>query len=275
MNPLPGQVAALNVDRRRTMEAEITSRAGFIKRNANATKPFYAYVSFSLFHFPTLPNPEFVGKTGNGDWADCLAEMDYRTGQILDAIKEAGIEENTIVMFASDNGPEATHPWEGDSEPWRGRISRRWKPHYGRRSFIRMESFVPAPTLDFPGLKAMLEKYQAKAPSLGIDPLGYGFTPFAYAAGQVVAQAVEATKSLDHDKLAHYIRSHKFSTVAGEIAFGKDGEWTKSRQFFTQFQGVSGNDLAQFRDTAHQVILWPPEYKTGNIIYPYQDAKKK
>jgi len=274
VNPLPGQVAALNVDRRRTMEAEITSRAGFIKRNANATKPFYAYVSFSLFHFPTLPNPEFVGKTGNGDWADCLAEMDYRTGQILDAIKEAGIEENTIVMFASDNGPEATHPWEGDSEPWRGRISRRWKPHYGRRSFIRMESFVPAPTLDFPGLKAMLEKYQAKAPSLGIDPLGYGFTPFAYAAGQLVAQAVEATKSLDHDKLAHYIRSHKFSTVAGEIAFGKDGEWTKSRQFFTQFQGVSGNDLAQFRDTAHQVILWPPEYKTGNIIYPYQARRR-
>jgi len=55
----------------------------------------------------------------------------------------------------------------------------------------------------------------------------------------------------------------------------KDGEWTKSRQFFTQFQGVSGNDLAQFCDTTHQVILWPPEYKTGNIIYPYQDAKKK
>src|SRR5262249_1484856 len=95
---------------------------------------------------------------------------------------------------------------------------------------VIMESFIPAPTLDFPGLKAMLEKYQAKAPSLGIDPLGYGFTPFAYAAGQVLAQAVEATKSLDHDKLADYVHAHKFSTVAGEIAFGKDGEWTKSRQ---------------------------------------------
>ena len=121
----------------------------------------------------------------------------------------------------------------------------------------------------------MLEKYQAKAPALGIDPLGYGFTPFAYAAGEVLAQAVEATKSLDHAKLADYIHANKFSTVAGEIAFGKDGEWTKSRQFFTQFQGVTGNDLAQFRDTTHQVILWPAEYKTGNIIYPYQDAKKK
>jgi branched-chain amino acid transport system substrate-binding protein len=140
---------------------------------------------------------------------------------------------------------------------------------------VIMESFIPATTLNFPGLKAMLDKYQAKAPSLGIDPLGYGFTPFAYAAGEVLAQAVEATKSLDHAKLADYIHSHSFSTVAGEIAFGKDGEWTKSRQFFTQFQGVVSNDLAQFRDTTHQVILWPPEYKTGDIIYPYPDAKKK
>jgi branched-chain amino acid transport system substrate-binding protein len=140
---------------------------------------------------------------------------------------------------------------------------------------VIMESFIPAPTLNFPGLKAMLDKYQAKAPSLGIDPLGYGFTPFAYAAGEVLAQAVEATKSLDHAKLADYVHSNSFSTVAGEIAFGKDGEWTKSRQFFTQFQGVVSNDLAQFRDTTHQVILWPPEFKTGEIIYPYSDAKKK
>jgi arylsulfatase len=59
---------------------------------------------------PTLPNREFAGKTGNGDWADCLAEMDYRTGQLLDAIKEVGIEDNTLVIFTSDNGPEATNP---------------------------------------------------------------------------------------------------------------------------------------------------------------------
>ena len=141
---------------------------------------------------------------------------------------------------------------------------------------VIMESFIPAPTLNFPGLQAMLAKYQAKAPGLGIDPLGYGFTPFAYAAGQVLGQAVEATKSLDHAKLADYIHANKFSTVLGEISYGKDGEWSKSRQFFTQFQGVTGNDLGQFRDTAqHQVILWPAEYKTGSIIYPYEDARKK
>lgn len=117
----PRQVATLDLERRRTMEAEITSRAvEFIKRNAEEDKPFFAYVSSSLVHMPVLPHPEFVGRTGNGDWADTLAEMDYRTGQILDAIREAGIGDNTVVIYASDNGPEATDPWQGDSGPWRG-----------------------------------------------------------------------------------------------------------------------------------------------------------
>jgi arylsulfatase A-like enzyme len=115
------QVGVLDLEYRRNIEKEITDRTvDFIKRNASAGKPFYAYVSSSLVHAPTLPHRDFVGKTGNGDWADVLAEMDYRTGEILDAIKEAGVEDNTLVIFTSDNGPEATDPWQGDSGPWRG-----------------------------------------------------------------------------------------------------------------------------------------------------------
>ena len=141
----PRQVAVLDVDRRRIMEAEITSRAvDFIKRNANAGKPFYAYVSFSLVHMPTLPNPEFAGKTGNGDWADCLAEMDHRVGQILNAIKEAGIEDNTVVVFASDNGPEATNPWQGDSGPWRGTYFTAMEGSLRAPFIVRWPGKVPA-----------------------------------------------------------------------------------------------------------------------------------
>jgi branched-chain amino acid transport system substrate-binding protein len=140
---------------------------------------------------------------------------------------------------------------------------------------VFMESFVPSPKLTSPGLKDLLAKYQARAPELKIDPLGYGYIPFGYGAGQVLAQAVEGTKSLDHEKLADYIHANAFQTVAGEIRFGKDGEWAKSRQFITQFQNITGNDLDQFRDTSHQVILWPAEYKTGDMIYPYNAAKKK
>jgi arylsulfatase A-like enzyme len=141
----PKQIAVLDLERRRTMEAEITSRAvDFIKRNASANKPFYAYVSSSLVHVPTLPHPEFAGRTGNGDWADCLAEMDYRTGQILDAIKEAGIEDNTLVIFTSDNGPEATYPWEGTSGPWRGSYFTAMEGSLRAPFIIRWPGKVPA-----------------------------------------------------------------------------------------------------------------------------------
>jgi arylsulfatase A-like enzyme len=138
-------IADLNLDTRRTIEAEITNRAiEFIKRNARAGKPFYAYVSSSMVHMPTLPNPEFIGRTGNGDWADCLAEMDYRTGQILDAIKEAGIEDNTIVVFTSDNGPEGTAPWQGDSGPWRGTYFTAMEASLRAPFMIRWPGKVPA-----------------------------------------------------------------------------------------------------------------------------------
>jgi branched-chain amino acid transport system substrate-binding protein len=139
---------------------------------------------------------------------------------------------------------------------------------------VVMESFVPAPTFNFPGVADVLKRYRAAAAGEKIDPLGYGFVPFGYAAGQVLAQAVEGTQSLDQNKLADYMHSHKFTTVAGDVEFGADGEWTKGRTVFTQFQNVTPNDMQQFADGKNQPVLWPPEYKTGDIIYPYADAKK-
>jgi branched-chain amino acid transport system substrate-binding protein len=134
------------------------------------------------------------------------------------------------------------------------------------------ESFVPA--LNFPGSAELLQKYQAKAPSLGIDPLGYGFAPFAYAAGQLIAKAVEETNSLDDDKLARYLHGHTVETVLGPLSFGPDGEWTRAGHLFTQFQNISGNDLAQFRDPTKEVILWPEAHRNGTLIYPYEAARK-
>ncbi len=139
------QIGVLDVDQRRLMEAEITRRSiDFMRRQVKAGKPFYAYVAFSLVHMPTLPNPEFAGRTGNGDWADSLAEMDYRTGQILDAIKELGIEDNTLVIFTSDNGPEATHPWEGAAGPWRGTYFTAMEGSLRTPFIIRWPGKVPA-----------------------------------------------------------------------------------------------------------------------------------
>jgi branched-chain amino acid transport system substrate-binding protein len=139
---------------------------------------------------------------------------------------------------------------------------------------VNNEPFLPAPSMVFPGTRELLTKYQSIAAAAGIDPIGWAFPPLGYAAGQVLAQAVEGAKSTDQTVLAAYMHSHSFSTVVGNITFGKDGEWAKSRVFFTQFQHVTGNSIDQFKDTAHEVIVWPNEYKAGDMIYPYAEAKK-
>jgi branched-chain amino acid transport system substrate-binding protein len=136
------------------------------------------------------------------------------------------------------------------------------------------ESFVPAPSFNFPGVTDVLKRYQAKAAGEKIDPIGYAFVPFGYAAGQVLAQAVEATKSLDHARLADYIHQHTFYTVVGEINYAADGAWAAPRTLVTQFQNVAAGNIDQFRDGGVQPVLWPPQYKTGTMIYPYAAAKK-
>ena len=114
-------LAVYDLDQRRLIDAEVTRRTiDFIKRSVQSGRSFYAYVPFTQVHFPTLPNPKFAGKTGFGDFPDALAEMDAHVGEILDAIDELRIRDNTIVVFTSDNGPEATWPWQGSSGPWRG-----------------------------------------------------------------------------------------------------------------------------------------------------------
>ena len=134
--------------------------------------------------------------------------------------------------------------------------------------------FLPAPAFIFPGTKEMLAKYQAIAKEQQLDPLGWGFATLGYSAGQVLAAAVEGSKSLDHVELAKYMHSHEFETVVGKISFAADGEWTKSRVVFTQFQHVAGNTLDEFQDAQHEIIVWPDSMKSGNLIYPYSAAEK-
>jgi branched-chain amino acid transport system substrate-binding protein len=139
--------------------------------------------------------------------------------------------------------------------------------------YISNEFYIPAPSLQFPGTKEMMAEYQKRAPGLGLDPLGYTYPPYAYAAGQVLAKAVSETKSFDDEKLAAYLRKNKFETVIGPIEFGGGGEWTTPRIICIQFQNIAGNDLAQFKDWTRQVVVYPPDSTTGKLVYPFADAK--
>ena len=134
-----------DVDQRRLIDAEITRRSiAFMKRQAQASKPFFAYATLTQPHLPTLPHPAFTGKTANGDWADMLAEMDHNVGQMLDAVDRLGIRDNTIVIFASDNGPEFIRPWDGWAGPWRGQYFTAWAGGIRVPFMIRWPGKIPA-----------------------------------------------------------------------------------------------------------------------------------
>jgi len=139
---------------------------------------------------------------------------------------------------------------------------------------VNYDFWAPEPTmLAFPGIKEFLKEYQARAAKAGVDPLGYYLPPYSYALGEVLGQAVEATKSLDQQKLADYIRATEFNTIVGRVKFGKNGEWAKGRTLMVQYQKVHGTGIEQFRGPGKKVVLYPEELKSGAIIYPYSAAK--
>jgi arylsulfatase len=138
-------VAVYDLDQRRLIDAEITRRTvDFLRRSVSSGKPFYAYVPFTLVHFPALPNPKFAGKTGHGDFADCLAEMDTNVGRILAAVDDLNIRDNTIFVFASDNGPDPTAPSNGWSGPWRGYYFTHMEGSLRTPFIIRWPQKIPA-----------------------------------------------------------------------------------------------------------------------------------
>ncbi|HEY4920260.1 MAG TPA: amino acid ABC transporter substrate-binding protein [Xanthobacteraceae bacterium] len=139
--------------------------------------------------------------------------------------------------------------------------------------FVNYDFWLPVPKMMFPGVEDLMKKYQARAKAEGVDALGYYMAPQAYAQLQVLQQAIEATKSLNDQKLADYIRASTFHTVLGDVKFGKGGEWAQSRVLQVQFQNVKGNDADQFKDVKTQVVLTPADLASGSVIYPYEKAK--
>jgi arylsulfatase A-like enzyme len=111
----------LTLDVRRDCDSEYLSRASaFIRRSTEQGTPFFVYFNHSLMHMPVIPREEFKGKTGQGDWADSLLELDTDFGTLLDLIDELDVTDNTLVVFAGDNGPEEVLLWRGSPGFWEG-----------------------------------------------------------------------------------------------------------------------------------------------------------
>jgi arylsulfatase len=114
-------VKPFDMTTRRTIDREAAERTvAFMTRQTKARTPFFVFYPMTHVHFPTLAHPDFAGKTGAGDLADAMADADYNTGLVLDAIDRLGIAKNTIVLWCTDNGAEQRRPWRGSSGPWSG-----------------------------------------------------------------------------------------------------------------------------------------------------------
>jgi len=140
--------------------------------------------------------------------------------------------------------------------------------------YMNYDFWLPTKSLLFKGTAEFMQKYQERAGKAGVDPLGYYMAPFSYAYLDVLGQAITATKSTDDAKLADYLRKTTFKTIVGDVSFGKNGEWAKSRILQAQFRGIKGNGVDQFKSADTLAIITPAEYKSGDVIYPFEKARQ-
>lgn len=116
----PKQLEVYDRKKRAMIDREITDQAiDFIKRKAKKGQPFFTFLSYTQTHEPVDPHPDYYGKTGNGSFADVLAQTDAYVGEVLDTIETLGLKENTLVIFTSDNGREGVPRSFGFTGPWR------------------------------------------------------------------------------------------------------------------------------------------------------------
>jgi branched-chain amino acid transport system substrate-binding protein len=138
---------------------------------------------------------------------------------------------------------------------------------------VNFNTWLPEPSMYFAGTKDFFEKYGKRAIEAKVDPLGYYLAPYGYAMGQLIEEAVNATKSLDQKTLAKYLRENTHKTIVGAITYAEDGEWKESATLEAQFRGVKDKNMDQFRSAGKQVILFPDRLKTGDLITPFEDAR--
>jgi branched-chain amino acid transport system substrate-binding protein len=137
---------------------------------------------------------------------------------------------------------------------------------------VNYNTYVPG--IKYPGIEEYFVRYNKAAVAAKVDPLGYYITPFNYAIGQMLEQAVNGTKSLDHKRLAQYLRENEMKTIVGPIRYDKSGEWASPRVIQAQFRGVVDKNQEQFKQPGKQVVLFPDQYKTGELVTPFEKARK-
>ena len=139
---------------------------------------------------------------------------------------------------------------------------------------VNYNTWLPEPGMQTPETKAFFEAYTKRAVEAKVDPLGYYLAPYGYASGQMIEQAIKAVGSLDQKALAKYLRENTHKTIVGPITFAADGEWKETGVVQAQFRGIKDKNMEQFRTPGKQVILYPAKLKSGDLITPFEAARK-
>ncbi len=139
---------------------------------------------------------------------------------------------------------------------------------------VNYNTWLPEKSMYFDGTKEFFDKYTKRAIAAKVDPLGYYLAPFGYEMGQLVEAAVNATKSLDQKGIAKYLHANVVNTIVGPVDFAEDGEWKQTKTLMAQFRGVVDKNVEQFRQSGKQVILSPASLKSGDLISPFEAARK-
>ena len=139
---------------------------------------------------------------------------------------------------------------------------------------VNFNTWLPEPAMYFDGTKAFFDTYSKRAVEAKVDPLGFYLAPFGYASGQLIEAAIKATGSLDQKALAKYLREHEIATIVGPIAFSPDGERKETATLQAQFRGIVDKNMDQFKKPGKQVILFPEKLKSGELVTPFEAARK-
>ena len=178
---------------------------------------------------------------------------------ILRAVNEIGIDDNVKIFGGAMVGLQFAAIMENLGSLLNG--------------VVNYNTWLPEPSMYFDGTKQFFETYSKRAVEAKVDPLGYYIAPYGFAMGQMVEQAISATKSLDQKSLAKYLHENVLKTIVGPIQFAEDGEWKESSTLEAQFRSVKDKNMDQFRSAGKQVILFPDKLKTGDLITPFEAAR--
>jgi branched-chain amino acid transport system substrate-binding protein len=139
---------------------------------------------------------------------------------------------------------------------------------------VNYNSWLPEQKMYYEGTKAFFDQYTKRAVEAKVDPLGYYLAPFGYASGQMVEQAIKAVGSLDQKAIAKYLRENEIKTIVGPMTFAADGERKENAVLQAQFRGIVDKNIEQFRSPGKQVILFPANLKSGDLVTPFEAARK-